>query len=430
VIDGDWLAETKARIQAGDPTVMSPYSSLLSRANTALTLGPWSVTDDPENVPPSGDIHDFLQYGPYVWPDPENPGQFIILDGVTNPANELDAGLHWDMSQNANWLALAYFFTEDETFAERAALLLRTWYLDPATFMRPRLPYQVNPGISWEMPAPGSAERFALDIDAIKIIENSTHWTAADSAGMDAWANDYLVWLSSSLPAQIQYDSNNNHGVWFDVHPTLFLIFAGHMNGARTYLENVGPHRIDVQIQPDGTMPAELVRSDSLHYHEYVTRALMFLAEMSRHVEGVDLWTYESVDGGSIQRVLEFLEPYSTAQQAWPYFPGNPHPLQTYAHMAMYRRAALGYWDPAYEAIAQAVPDSQTPWMFNNVYAAPPDRAADVDDDWVVGFADMTALLSRWGACPDACATPCPEDIVPNCIVGFEDLTEVLTQWD
>ena len=36
-------------------------------------------------------------------------------------------------------LSAAYFFSGKETYGERAALLLRTWFLDPATWMHPNL---------------------------------------------------------------------------------------------------------------------------------------------------------------------------------------------------------------------------------------------------------------------------------------------------
>jgi hypothetical protein len=46
----------------------------------------------------------------------------------------------------------------------------------------------------------------------------------------------------------------------------------------------------------------------------------------------------------------------------------------------------------------------------------------DVDGDGVVGFEDILAVLSAWGACPPEC----PEDLDGDGMVGFSDLLLVL----
>jgi hypothetical protein len=50
---------------------------------------------------------------------------------------------------------------------------------------------------------------------------------------------------------------------------------------------------------------------------------------------------------------------------------------------------------------------------------------ADLDQSGEVGFADLTELLSAWGAC----AASCPEDLDDDGKVGFADLTELLSAW-
>jgi hypothetical protein len=50
---------------------------------------------------------------------------------------------------------------------------------------------------------------------------------------------------------------------------------------------------------------------------------------------------------------------------------------------------------------------------------------ADVDDDDIVGFADLLAVLSAWGEC----SGPCPADVNEDGNVGFADLLVVLATW-
>ena len=50
----------------------------------------------------------------------------------------------------------------------------------------------------------------------------------------------------------------------------------------------------------------------------------------------------------------------------------------------------------------------------------------DLNGDGVVGFGDLTRLLSAW----DQPCTNCPEDLDGNGSVGFTDLTALLSNWD
>ena len=51
--------------------------------------------------------------------------------------------------------------------------------------------------------------------------------------------------------------------------------------------------------------------------------------------------------------------------------------------------------------------------------------AGDVNDDGVVDFADLLAVLGAWGPC----AGDCPADLDGDGVVGFADLLIVLANW-
>ena len=57
------------------------------------------------------------------------------------------------------------------------------------------------------------------------------------------------------------------------------------------------------------------------------------------------------------------------------------------------------------------------------VVAAP----ADLDGDGVVGFADLSELLTAWGPCPPS--APCPTDLDGDGGTAFADLTRLLGAW-
>ncbi|MGB6432120.1 MAG: alginate lyase family protein, partial [Candidatus Acidiferrales bacterium] len=137
------LAALRERIAAGnfsDPAL----DQLRADADRALAQAPLSVIDK-QIAPPSGDKHDYMTLAPYWWPDPSKPDglPYIRRDGQTNPEiHKIPDHQSFDtLTSSAYDLALAYYLFRDESYATHAELLLRAWFLDPATRMNPNLQY-------------------------------------------------------------------------------------------------------------------------------------------------------------------------------------------------------------------------------------------------------------------------------------------------
>ena len=358
-LDAEALARAKRRIASGDPRIQPAYDRLLREAGAALLVPAASVMDK-QRVPPSGDKHDYVSMGPYWWPNPAKRGglPYVRRDGERNPEIRVD----YDAPRLAattgavTTLGLAYYFTDDEKYARRAALLLRTWFLDPATRMNPHLRYgQGIPGIT-QGRAAGIIETRSLVgvVDAIGMLERSPSWTAADDRGMAQWFSTYLGWLRSSPIGKGERNAHNNHGTWYDAQVASLALFTGDTGLARSTLATAGTRRIASQITADGRQPYELARTRSLAYSVMNLEGLCRLAELARHV-GVDLWSYRSPRGGSIRKALDYLAPYADPRRKWPgrqITPTEPDLL-----VLPLEQARLAYHDARYGALLRQIPD-------------------------------------------------------------------------
>ncbi|MCL1822315.1 MAG: alginate lyase family protein, partial [Prolixibacteraceae bacterium] len=133
------------------PTYAQAYAQLLDDAERALSRKPYSVMNK-QYIPPGGDKHDYASLSRYTWPDPSKPDglPYIHKDGQSNPElRNYDRNPLGDMAGAVNTLALAYFYSGDERYAEKAVDFLRVWFLNEDTKMNPNLKYaQFVPGVN------------------------------------------------------------------------------------------------------------------------------------------------------------------------------------------------------------------------------------------------------------------------------------------
>ncbi|HYK20384.1 MAG TPA: alginate lyase family protein, partial [Pyrinomonadaceae bacterium] len=331
ILDLKQLASAKQRVRAD--------------AEKALTAGPFSVVTK-EVTPPSGDKHDYMSQAPYFWPNPQSPNglPYIRRDGERNPEIEKinNHRVKDQMEAAVEALALAYYFTADEKYAQKAAELLRAFFLEPQTRMNPNLQFaQGIPGINTGRGI-GLIETRGLTrvVDAIGLLAGSKHWTAADQKGMEDWFAKFLQWMLESKNGHDEAAAKNNHGTFYDVQVVSFALFLGKNALAKSVLEAAKMKRIAVQIEPDGRQPLELARTKAWSYSVGNLDGLMTLARLGENV-GVDLWHYETPDGRSIHKALDFLVPFATSEKKWPYQQLGEWPPQML--FPLIRRASAHY---------------------------------------------------------------------------------------
>jgi hypothetical protein len=320
--DAKTLAKVKSAIKRGDKKYVAALKQLVYDADTSLLIRPVSVMEKAQ-MPASGNKHDYMSLARYYWPDTTKPNglPYAERDGIVNPEiyTITDYNNYNRMIAAVHTLGLAYYFTCNEKYAEHAALMLKTWFLDPETRMNPNLNFcQAIKGINDGRPT-GLIEtrEIALAGDAAKLLTGSKAWTTKDDMGLKKWFSEYLNWLLESPNGKGETKAPNNHGVWFDVQITSVALFAGREDIAKSILEEAKEKRIVKEIEPDGSMPLELARAISKHYTRFTLEGFFRLASIGERVK-VDLWHFDK-DGHSIQKAFEYPMPYILGQKEWKY---------------------------------------------------------------------------------------------------------------
>jgi hypothetical protein len=351
LLDAKTLAKQKQ--QANRELVVAARDA----ADRAMKEGPFSVMDK-DAVPPSGDKHDYMSQGPYWWPNPKtaNGLPYIRRDGERNPeiskVSDHDNREHMQRASRA--LALGFYLTGEEGYAARAALLLRTWFLDPETRMNPNLDFgQGIPGITTGR-GTGIIDTVGLTdvVDAVGLLAGSKNWTTNDEKGMEKWFADYLAWLQQSSNGRDEAAAKNNHGTFYDVQVDDFALFAGQAELARDVLRKSEGKRLASQVMPDGSQPLEAARTRGFSYSVFNLRGLMELAELAGHT-GVDLWSFETKDGRSIRHAIDFLRPYATGDKKWEHQQITEFKPQELTPLLL--KAAIKFRNSEYERAARKI---------------------------------------------------------------------------
>ncbi len=344
------LAEAKNRTKNPDEKLEKILVSLRKNADEALTRGPYSVTFK-EDVPPSGDKHDYMSFSRYWWPNPDTPDglPYVRHDGRVNAdlRRRGDRDQIGQLFEDIDTLSLAYYFLEEEKYATHAVKLVRTWFLDPKTKMNPHLEYgQAVPGLS-DGRGVGIIDTrgFITLLDSLSLLSSSDAFEPADHQQLQQWFSDYLKWLLTSNLGKEEAGAENNHGSWYAAQTSRIAMFVGETTVARDIVEQVVTQRIPRQFLPDGRQPAELARTRSLSYSFFNLEALSVVARVGEHL-GIDLWQAPP-QGVSLHSGLQFLLPYSLSEKEWP-FPQIEKFSLSGGTVYLLRMASFRYDDPAY----------------------------------------------------------------------------------
>lgn len=323
LINSQDLWSKKQRISVGDTSLLPAYRKMILEADRIVKAGEVYSVINKILVPPSGDKHDYMSQAPYWWPDPNKPDgkPYIRKDGERNPEikgitdhDQLDKLIH-----DTEILALSYFFTGKESYARQASKLLTVWFFDEKTRMNPNLNFgQGIPGINNGRGIGIIETRNLVKIcDAAILISSSQHWSQTAQEKLRNWFSAYTDWLLNSEIGKDEADEHNNHGTFYNVQVMAYALFTGNTSLAKNQIDSA-KSRLQSQLKTDGSQPFELARTLPYDYASMNLEGFFQLAAMSQKLN-TDLWNYQTEDGKSIRKAIDWFVPFLSGKQVWPY---------------------------------------------------------------------------------------------------------------
>lgn len=342
---------------------------VLKQANGYLTAEPITITAS-HSPRSAGGQHDFFSEGDYWWPDAKNPGgPYIRQDGFTNPDNftaHREAMVRLSLIVPA--LTAAWKLTGQRKYAERAALHLRAWFIDPNTLMNPNLEYAqaifgVNKG------------RGIGIIDTIHLVEPARAASLLLTSGVFSlneiltlrkWFADYLTWMTTSKNGKDERDAKNNHGSCWVMQVAEFA----HLTGNRELMDycrnSFRTKLIPDQVAPDGKLPLELARTKPYSYSLFNMDILCTIAQILS-TPSESLFNFALPDGRGLRKVVAYMAPFIKDKNLWPY----PYDVEYFSDLPVRQPsllfAGLAYNDATYLATWKSLnPDPKVGEIIRN----------------------------------------------------------------
>lgn len=294
-------------------------AQVLKEAAWALQQQPVTVTAS-SSPKSAGGKHDFFSEADYFWPDPKNPdGPYINRDGMSNPENFV-AHRHAMIrfSEIIGALASAYQITGQEKYVKQAMVHLKAWFVNQETLMNPNLAYAqaikgLFTGRSW-----GIIDSIHLMevAQGIMVMEQSKSLDKATLTTIKKWFADYILWLNTDKNGIAEKNAKNNHGTCWAMQVASFaklvndqpMLDSLRLQYKKVFLPN--------QMANDGSFPLEMKRTKPYGYAIFNLDAMTTLCQILSTPKD-NLWTYETADGKSIKKGLEYLYPYIANKSKW-----------------------------------------------------------------------------------------------------------------
>jgi hypothetical protein len=293
----------------------------IARAKAFLQSVPVTVTDA-YCERSAGDKHDFYSEGDYWWPNPENPeGAYIQKDGQTNPDNFTAHRFAMiRLSEIVATLTSAWLLTEDQVYADKALEHLNAWFVDTASMMNPHLLYAQ--AIFGKVTGRGigliDAYHFVEVARSIKLLSDKGEIPQEQAAQIKAWFGQFLTWMTTHEYGISEMNWHNNHGTCWAATAASMAVLTDNKEIIELCTKRFKTILLPNQMGDNGSFPLELERTKPYGYSLFNIDAFCNVAQILSTKED-KLFEFETADGKSLKKGLEFISPYIADKSKWPF---------------------------------------------------------------------------------------------------------------
>jgi hypothetical protein len=306
------------------------YTKAISKTlrKQVLKDAAWALQQEPVTVTAStsprsaGGKHDFFSEGDYWWPNPQFPDSpYIQKDGMTNPDNFVAHRLAMiRFSRIMGALASAYKITGDQKYVLQAVKHCRAWFIDTATRMNPNLLYAQ--AIKGRFTGRGigiiDTIHFMEVVQALIAMQDAHDMDKTMLGDVKEWFAQYLDWLTTHKYGKDEMNATNNHGTCWVMQVAAFAKFTGNQSLKNFCSDRYKTVLLPGQMAVDGSFPQELRRTKPYGYSLFNLDAMTTVCRILSTKED-NLWTFQTPDGRSMKKGVEFLYPYVADKSKWPF---------------------------------------------------------------------------------------------------------------
>ncbi|MES2454214.1 MAG: alginate lyase family protein [Bacteroidota bacterium] len=296
-------------------------SMIMTQAGWAMHQKPITVTAE-SSARSAGNRHDFFSEGDYWWPDPASPdGPYIQKDGLTNPDNFTAHRLAMiRFSKIIGALASAYDLTGNQRYVKQAMIHIRAWFVDKTTLMNPNLQFAQAIKGRFTGRGIGIIDTIQLMEVAQGILKMQAALDPQTAGAAKNWFASYLNWLMKHPYGKAEMEALNNHGTCFVMQVASFAKLTQNDTLLTFCRERYKTVLLPGQMSADGSFPKELSRTKPYGYSIFNLDAMTMLCQILSTPQD-NLWTYQTADGRSIRKGIEYLHPFVADKSKWPLKP-------------------------------------------------------------------------------------------------------------